>query len=76
MPTTLEHNATPTTTAQQPRLMDRVRECMRVAHYSLRTERAYCHWILAYIRHHGRRHPAEMGAAEVEALSVAQGGGA
>lgn len=67
MPTTIEHNATANAATHQPRLMDRVRECMRVAHYSLRTERAYCHWIKAYIHHHGLRHPAEMGAAEVEA---------
>lgn len=67
MPTTLERNATPIAAAHPPRLMDRVRESMRVAHYALRTERNYCHWILDYIRHHGRRHPGEMGAAEVEA---------
>lgn len=68
MPQILAPNATPITAGHPPRLMDRVRETMRVAHYALSTERSYCHWILAYIRHHGLRHPAEMGAAEVEAF--------
>jgi len=53
-------------TTQQPRLMDRVRESMRVTHYALSTERSYCHWIKRFIIHHGKRHPSEMGAAEVE----------
>ncbi|MBW7896563.1 MAG: integron integrase [Opitutaceae bacterium] len=61
-----ERNATPAQTAQQPRLMDRVRESLRVHHYALSTERSYCHWIKRYIMHHGKRHPAEMGATEVE----------
>ena len=37
-------------------------------HYSYRTEQAYLQWIIRFIRFHGRRHPAEMGAAEVEAF--------
>jgi integron integrase len=47
------------------RLMDRVRDVMRVKHYSLRTERSYCDWIERFIRFHGMRHPSEMGAEEV-----------
>jgi len=50
------------------RLLDQVRERLRGLHYSLRTEDAYLHWCRAFIRFHGRRHPAEMGAAEVEAF--------
>lgn len=56
--------ANPTSTA--PRLMDRVREALRVRHYALTTERTYCHWIKAYIYHHNKRHPSDMGAAEIE----------
>ena len=41
---------------------------MRVKHYSLRTETSYVDWIKRYIRHHGKRHPKDMGAAEVEAF--------
>ena len=37
-------------------------------HYSLRTEQAYVHWVRAFIRFHGVRHPREMGQAEVEAF--------
>ena len=51
-----------------PRLLDRVRDKIRLKHYSLRTEQAYVDWIRRFIRHHGKRHPAEMGAAEVEAF--------
>ena len=41
---------------------------MRVKHYSLRTEKTYTDWIKRYIWHHGKRHPKDMGAAEVEAF--------
>jgi integrase len=49
-------------------LLDRVREKIRLRHYSLRTERAYVDWIRRFIRFHGKRHPKEMGAAEVKAF--------
>lgn len=65
---TIERNATPAPTAQQPRLMDRVRESLRVKRYALSTERTYCHWIKRFILHHNKRHPLEMGAPEVEAF--------
>jgi len=54
--------------AAPPRLIQRIREAIRVRRYSLRTERAYVYWIRRFIVHHGRRHPAEMGAAEVTAF--------
>jgi integron integrase len=53
------------TYARGPRLLDRVREAMRIRHYSRRTEQTYCAWIRRFIVFNGRRHPAEMGAAEV-----------
>jgi integrase len=53
---------------QSVRLLDRVRERIRGLHDSLRTEETYAHGCKAFIRFHGRRHPAEMGAAEVEAF--------
>lgn len=49
------------------RLIDQVRERIRYLHYSDRTEEAYVHWILSYVRFHHKRHPAEMGQAEVVA---------
>ena len=49
----------------KPRLLDRVREAIRTRHYSQRTEKAYVAWIRRYIFFHGKRHPADMGAAEI-----------
>ncbi|MGH7753304.1 MAG: integron integrase [Gemmatimonadales bacterium] len=49
----------------RPRLLDRVRGAVRTRHDSRRTEKAYVHWIKRSIFFHGKRHPAEMGAAEV-----------
>lgn len=46
-------------------LIDRMREVLRTRHYSRRTEGAYVGWVRRYIRHFGRRHPREMGGAEV-----------
>ena len=49
-----------------PRLLDQVRSRIRTLGYSLRTEEAYVHWIRRFILFHGKRHPREMGKAEVE----------
>lgn len=51
-----------------PKLLDQVRDRLRVKHYSIRTETAYIHWIKRFILFHGKRHPAEMGALEMEAF--------
>jgi len=50
---------------RKPRLLDTVRDALRLRHYSRRTERAYLGWIRRYIVFHAKRHPAEMGATEV-----------
>ena len=50
------------------RLMDQLRHQIRYLHYSIRTEQAYVHWVRAFVRFHGLRHPAELGGAEVEAF--------
>jgi integron integrase len=64
----------------QPRLLDRVRQAIRARHYSLRTEEAYVGWIRRYILFHKKRHPMEMGEAEINAfvthLAVDEGVGA
>ena len=52
----------------KPRLLDRVREAIRVRHYSYRTEQQYIAWIRRYILFHGRRHPRELAGAEVESF--------
>ena len=48
------------------KLLDQVREVIRVKHYSIRTEDAYVQWIKRFIFFHGKRHPREMGAGEIE----------
>lgn len=50
---------------KRPRLLDQVREAIRARHYSRRTEECYTLWIRRFILFHGKRHPAEMGEAEV-----------
>jgi len=50
------------------RLLERVRDKIRLKHYSIRTEEAYLHWAKRYILFHGKRHPQDMGAKEVEAF--------
>ena len=51
----------------QPRkLLDHVRDVLRVNHYSARTEEAYVGWIRRFILYHNKKHPREMGALEVE----------
>jgi integron integrase len=51
--------------SQPPRLLDRLRAAIRARHYSRRTEKAYVAWARRYILFHGKRHPSEMGAAEM-----------
>ena len=51
-----------------PKLIDRMRQIMRVKHYSLRTEKSYVHWVRRYIFYHNKRHPQEMGAGEVQSF--------
>lgn len=53
-------------TSQAPKLLDQVRGKIRLKHYSIRTEQAYVDWIRRFILHFGKRHPRELGAAEVE----------
>ena len=59
---------TKTTTYPPPKLLDQVREKIRYKHYSLSTENTYISWIRQYILFNEKRHPSEMGAAEVEAF--------
>ena len=47
-------------------LFEVARDRIRTLHLALRTERVYLHWIRRYVKFHGRRHPREMGAGEVE----------
>ncbi|HXQ24021.1 MAG TPA: phage integrase N-terminal SAM-like domain-containing protein, partial [Candidatus Acidoferrales bacterium] len=55
----------PAAPAAQPKLLDQVRDAIRTRHYSYRTEEAYVGWIRRFILFHGKRHPADMGKAEI-----------
>ena len=46
-------------------LLDQMRDRIRILHYSIRTEDAYVLWAKQFILFHGKRHPLEMGEAEV-----------
>lgn len=50
---------------EKPRLLDRMRDALRVRHYSLRTEESYLQWVRRFILFHGKRHPETMGEVEV-----------
>ncbi len=52
-------------TPHSPKLLDQVRDVIRLKHYSIRTEQAYLGWIKRYILYNGKRHPKDMGANEV-----------
>jgi integron integrase len=49
-------------------LLEVVRHKIRTRHYSLRTEKAYVFWVRRFMRFHGKRHPRDLGAPEVESF--------
>ena len=55
------------TQPQQPRLLDRVRQSIRLRHFSLKTEKSYVYYIRDFILFHQKRHPNEMGVNEIRA---------
>lgn len=57
-----------TAPVQPPKLLERMRIHLRTRHYSIRTEEAYIDWARRFILFHDKRHPQDMGAAEVEAF--------
>jgi integron integrase len=50
------------------KLLDQLRDAIRIKHYSYSTEKTYVLWAKRYILFHNKRHPAEMGAPEIEAF--------
>lgn len=53
---------------QKPKLLDQMKNRLRVLHYSLRTERAYLDWVKRFVFFHDKRHPDSMGSTEIEAF--------
>jgi site-specific recombinase XerD len=62
----MPNDATPTRPSGQT-LVERLRAELRLRHYSPRTEESYVGWVRRFIQFHQRRHPRELGAAEVSA---------
>ena len=56
------------TAENPPKLLDQVRNKLRVKHYSIRTEHTYAGWIKRYILFHGKQHPKDLGASDIEAF--------
>jgi site-specific recombinase XerD len=50
------------------KILDQVRDAIRLKHYSYRTEQTYVDWVYRYIVFHDKRHPQEMGVREIEAF--------
>jgi integron integrase len=50
----------------QPKLLDIMRNKIRLKHYSLKTEKSYIAWVKRYILFHNKRHPKDMGKVEIE----------
>ena len=68
----MSDSTVPTKAEEAPkprRLLDQVRDAIRLKHYSLRTEQAYVDWVKRYILFHKKQHPKDMGAAHVKAFS-------
>jgi len=53
---------------EKPKLLDQVRNMIRLKHYSIRTEEAYVKWIKRYILFHNKKHPAQMSEKEISAF--------
>jgi len=51
--------------ASKPKLLDQIRQLMRLRQYSPRTEEAYVGWVRRYILFHGKRHPRELGERDI-----------
>ena len=51
---------------QKKKLLDIVRDKVRLKHYSISTERAYLYWVKSYILFHNKKHPVQMGKVDIE----------
>lgn len=58
----------PDVPANPTRFVDRLRAFIRSRNLAYRTEKTYLHWVLRYIRFHGKRHPESLGTEAVAAF--------
>ena len=61
----MPQNVAASPAGHKPKLLDQVRDIIRRKHFSLRTELSYCDWIRRFILYHQKRHPGDMGEAEI-----------
>jgi site-specific recombinase XerD len=54
-----------------PKLLQQLRQALRLHHYSRRTEEAYVGWVRRYVRFHGLRHPRELGQEDIRRFLTA-----
>ena len=53
---------------QSKKLLDQVRDVLRLKHYAHSTEQSYVDWIKRFILFHNKRHPKDMGRVEIQAF--------
>ena len=53
---------------KSPRLLGALRDALRARRYGPRTAQVYRRWVVRFVRHHGMRHPAELGEVEISAF--------
>jgi len=49
----------------KPKLLDLLREQIRLKHYSIRTEKTYSYWTKQYVYYFNKKYPTEMGSDEI-----------
>ena len=54
------------------KLLDRLRNVIRLKHYSFRTEESYVDWVRRFILFHHKRHPKDMGMSEINQVLTHQ----
>jgi hypothetical protein len=54
------------------KILDQMRDAIRLKHYAYRTEKTYIDWVYRFILFHNKRHPREMGAPEIEAFLTSE----
>ncbi len=57
---------TPEADGQSPKLLEQMRGVLRLHHYAIRTERAYCDWVRRYVKFHGMKSRADLAGGQVK----------
>lgn len=50
------------------KILEQLRDVIRLKHYAYRTEQTYVDWVYRFIVFHNKRHPRDMGIPEIEAF--------